>query len=133
MLTLLVAGLSVIVVILFVLIRRNTVKHALLQMEYEKLQQQSTLFKQHMMKVEERLNELSSGSLGMGDRLEQVTQNVQSLVERQEQFDNSEPESRLYSKANKMAAKGATVEELMHDCELPRAEAELLVSLHNRD
>jgi hypothetical protein len=40
------------------------------------------------------------------------------------------PENKLYSRAVKMVELGAGVEEIMAECELPKAEAELLLSLH---
>ena len=40
------------------------------------------------------------------------------------------PENKLYSRAVKMVELGADVAEIMAECELPKAEAELLLSLH---
>ena len=40
------------------------------------------------------------------------------------------PENKLYSRAVKMVELGADLHEIMTECELPKAEAELLISLH---
>ncbi len=40
--------------------------------------------------------------------------------------------SRLYSRASKMVDLGADVDELMQECDLPKAEAELLLNLRKR-
>ncbi len=44
----------------------------------------------------------------------------------------TDPDSRLYSRASRMVELGADLEELMEECELPKAEAELLMSLRKR-
>ncbi|WP_448563783.1 DUF2802 domain-containing protein [Thalassotalea ganghwensis] len=41
-----------------------------------------------------------------------------------------QPEDRLYSRAQKLVALGADAAELMSECDLPLAEAEMLVALH---
>lgn len=41
-----------------------------------------------------------------------------------------EPTDKLYSRALKLVAKGADLEELISECELPRAEAEMLLAIH---
>ena len=43
-----------------------------------------------------------------------------------------DPESRFYTRAVKLVELGATLEEIMRECELPRAEAELLVNFHRK-
>jgi hypothetical protein len=43
-----------------------------------------------------------------------------------------DPESKLYNRAMKMVQLGAGLEEIMLECELPRAEAELLLNLHRQ-
>ena len=39
------------------------------------------------------------------------------------------PDSRLYSRAARMVELGAGLDEVMAECEIPKAEAELLISL----
>lgn len=43
-----------------------------------------------------------------------------------------QPQDKLYSRASKLAALGADVEEIMRECELPRAEVEMLLSVYNK-
>jgi hypothetical protein len=54
------------------------------------------------------------------------------VVTLQEQVKQSleQPEDKLYSRAFKLAAKGADLEEIITECELPRAEAEMLLSMY---
>jgi len=76
--------------------------------------------------------EIHSGAVGMGKKLQQLDEAVRKTQENQVNLVASAPENRLYTRAMKMVELGASVEELMSDCELPRAEAELLVNLHRK-
>lgn len=76
--------------------------------------------------------EIHSGTVGMGKKLQQLDIVVRKTQENQVNLVASAPENRLYTRAMKMVELGASVEELMSDCELPRAEAELLVNLHRK-
>jgi len=57
------------------------------------------------------------------------------IVSLQEQVKQSfeQPEDKLYSRASKLLAKGADIEEIITECELPRAEAEMLFSMYKSD
>ena len=130
---------SVLLVALFILFLKSKLRLNELSAENEKLEQQALLFKRHLIQVEESVNEIREGTQGMGrqiqslkDGLEGMKAQLEDVTVQQESLANAEPESRLYSKASKMAAMGASVEELMRDCELPKAEAELLLSLHQK-
>jgi hypothetical protein len=46
------------------------------------------------------------------------------------QWQNSHGQDKFYNRAFKLAAKGASLEEIMNECELPRAEVEMLLSVH---
>ena len=75
--------------------------------------------------LREQQAELSKQQAHLGDM-------QASLEYRQGQLEEETPESRFYQRAAKLVEKGATTEELMHECEIPRNEAELLISLHRR-
>ena len=134
-----VIGNCLLIVVLFGLYLKSKVRLSELSAETEKLEQQTILFKRHLMQIEEAMNEIRTGARGMGNEinslkggLESITSQIEEISVQQEALANAEPESRLYSKASKMAAQGASVEELMKDCELPKAAAELLLSLHHK-
>ena len=92
------------------------------------------------------LEELRSGVIGVGQRILQLEQALQTielnqqalateleqLTEHQQKIQLFDPDSRLYSRAVKMVQLGAGLEEVMRECELPRAEADLLISLHRQ-
>ncbi len=52
-----------------------------------------------------------------------------ALSERQQELVLQDPDSRLYSRAARMVELGAGLDEVMAECEIPKAEAELLISL----
>lgn len=82
--------------------------------------------------LKRELQELRSGTIGVGRRLLSLER---KLVEQDVKLDESmqqEPQAKLYSRAIKMVQLGAAVDELMRECELPKAEAELLIRMHSK-
>ena len=73
------------------------------------------------------------GVLGLGKKLAGLESVTTEVSEKQEELQLIEPDSKLYSRAVKMVELGAKVDEIVRECELPLAEAELLVSLHKSD
>ncbi len=68
-----------------------------------------------------------------------VTRHIQSLQEQHTQLENQlrdvklqDPSMRLYQRAADMARQGASLEEIMQACDIPPAEAELLISMHTK-
>jgi len=105
---------------------------------------QSALAQEQLQLLSAELEEIRSGLIGIGQRViaveqqqrvlsQQVAEILDSqlqLAEQQQKIDMFDPESKLYSRAMKMVQLGAPLEEVMRECELPRAEAELLYNLH---
>lgn len=109
----------------FVLQHRQAKKiQALQQLTKELLKSKETLTKQ--------VRELHSGSIGLGKKFYQLNEGLKEAVEKQQEFVDTAPDTKLYTRAVKMVALGAGLEELMNECELPKAEAELLLSLHGK-
>ena len=101
--------------------------------------------KQH----EEMLNELMMATRGISEKIitfqnidspelidkedfNDLKEQVVELASKMQSFESSEPASKLYTTASKLVASGATIEEIMSECDLPRAEAELMMSLHSK-
>lgn len=119
------------------LIRQQAKRQQLLwsQLEQQKVQMDATA---------NEISELRSGLISIGQRLlkseqqlaqlqhdlRQLSAEQQAILEQQQKLDMFDPESKLYSRAMKMVQLGAPLEEVMRECELPRAEAELLYNLH---
>lgn len=77
-------------------------------------------------------SELRTGLLSIGKRVLEVEQQNQELQQLQAAQKYDDPDAKIYSRAVKMVDLGAELEEIMRECELPRAEAELLFSLHKQ-
>lgn len=74
---------------------------------------------------------------------EQVSKQLEHRIKvAQEQFNNQfqsieqllhqQPEDKLYTRAQKLVELGADLAEIMRECEIPRAEAEMLLSIHQK-
>lgn len=83
-----------------------------------------------LQRHQEELNALYSGAAGVGSHLARLENQLNTLSDRQEQFDVRDPSTQNYSHAIELAQRGAAAEELMRQCELLHEEAELLVRLH---
>jgi hypothetical protein len=46
------------------------------------------------------------------------------------QLQNQQPQDKLYSRAFKLVELGADIEEVVRECDIPLAEAEMLISVH---
>ncbi|MEL0657969.1 DUF2802 domain-containing protein [Psychromonas arctica] len=104
--------------------RVNKKNHSLEVLIKSLLVQQETTKKQ--------FTEVHSGAVGLGKKLQKLDAEVKKTQENQVNLVASAPENRLYTRATKMVELGASIEELMSECELPRAEAELLLNLHRK-
>jgi type II secretory pathway pseudopilin PulG len=78
-----------------------------------------------------QLNELHSSALGTGQKLGELEKGILTIAERQQELVLRDPDSRLYSRAARMVELGAGLDEVMAECEIPKAEAELLISLRS--
>ena len=59
---------------------------------------------------------------------DQLTSQIQSL----EQQLHQQPEDKLYTRAQKLVELGADIAEIMRECDIPRAEAEMLLAVHRQ-
>lgn len=73
---------------------------------------------------------LCKASVGAGDHLVRLEQQVRRLTERQEQIEMRSAGDRPYTQAIQMVQRGADVSELIGQCGLTRGEAELIAMLH---
>lgn len=73
---------------------------------------------------------LCKASVGAGDHLVRLEQQVRRLIERQDQIEMRSAGDRPYTQAIQMVQHGAPVSELIAQCGLTRGEAELIAMLH---
>lgn len=59
---------------------------------------------------------------------EQFNSQLQSI----EQQLHQQPEDKLYSRAQKLVELGADIAEIMRECDIPKAEAEMLMAVHRK-
>lgn len=65
-------------------------------------------------------------------RTKHLQNKISSLEEALEKLKHEQPEDKLYRRAMKMVELGADIDEIIAECDLPRAEAQLLVDLHHK-
>ena len=87
------------------------------------------LWQVQLESLRKQMMELHTGAIGMGQRLQSAEGAMQKIQDSQQELTLQDPERRLYSRAAKMVELGADLDEVMSECELPQAEAELLISL----
>lgn len=107
--------------------RRHTRQVCALKLLFKEQQRQIAALKSE-------IHEIRSGTLGVGSRVQQVEGQLAQAIERQEELAKvqHDPQAKLYGHAMKMIELGASIDEIIKECDLPRAEAELLVSLHSK-
>lgn len=112
-------------IISYILIKKQMKKTDALQLLVKSLLASNESFKR-------QFTEIHSGTVGLGKKIQQLDSMVKQTQENQLNLVAQAPENRLYTRAAKMVELGASIEELMNECELPRAEAELLLNLHKK-
>ena len=81
--------------------------------------------------ISEEIHEIRSGNYGVINRVKELVQQVDNLQSAQQNLVEQDSQSRFYSKGAKLISQGASLEDVMRECDMPVAEAELLFSLHN--
>jgi cell division protein FtsB len=81
--------------------------------------------------LSEEIHEIRSGNYGVISRVKDLVQQVDNLQSTQQNFVEQDSQSRFYSKGAKLIREGASLEDVMRECDMPSAEAELLFNLHN--
>lgn len=69
-----------------------------------------------------------------------ITRHIQELDEKQTDIENQlrelklqDPSLRLYQRAADLVKQGASIDEIIEACDIPRAEAEMLVMVHKQN
>jgi len=63
-------------------------------------------------------------------QLDTFSHELRQVENQTQQLQHEDPALRMYSKANELVAAGASIDDIIQACELPRAEAEILVGFH---
>lgn len=114
--------------------RRDLIR---VQAAQEQLQQQMLSQLNHIQKQHKKSQSLySQTDLVQKQSLDDVNQSIQALTHRldavedkQQELAAFDPDVKLYQQAKRMVAAGASLEEVVETCGIPKAEAELLFSM----
>ncbi|CAH8202632.1 DUF2802 domain-containing protein [Vibrio aestuarianus] len=124
------AGGAVLVILLLLLVVMR-VKYSLTR-QIEHQRQHARSLEKELQKGNKQLLEVRSVVLGLGQRVTEQQDVIQHLNERIIELEHVDTDGRLYSRATKMVQLGADINELIEQCELPKAEAELMMSLQKK-
>lgn len=94
-----------------------------LRRRHEELQRELT-------STQHDLHALCTGANGVAGHLSRVDHQLRRLYERQDQLELRDVLHREYDRAARLVRSGADIEKVMAQCNLLRAEAELLMRLH---
>ncbi len=106
----------------------NNKQAAAIQAKQKQLQEAQ----QQLSILRSEVAEMRAGMLSIGKRVVAVEEKSKELEQLQDAQKYDDPNAKIYSRAVKMVELGADLEEIIRECELPRAEAELLMSLHKQ-
>ncbi|WP_171761346.1 DUF2802 domain-containing protein [Vibrio sp. RE86] len=98
----------------------------------EHQRQQTRHLEKELQKANKQLLEVRSVVVGLGQKVSEQQDIIQHLNERITELEQADSDGRLYSRASKMVQLGADINELIEECELPKAEAELMMSLQKK-
>jgi len=80
-----------------------------------------------------QLEEERAKSVVMAKQVAGYQAHLDQLGNKQRELEQQDPNTRLYQKAVQLAKDGASIDELVQACDLPQAEAQLLVNLHQNN
>ncbi|MDF2153756.1 DUF2802 domain-containing protein [Vibrio sp. CAU 1672] len=118
----------VVVVLLLLQIRIR----AGLQKQLDRQRAQQRQAEKETQSLNKQLLEVRSVVIGLGQKVTEQQDIIQHLSERIRELEHADTDGRLYSRATKMVQLGADINELIEECELPKAEAELMLSLQKK-
>ena len=116
---------------LFIVILISKVKRAI-QKQLDQSSLQVRNLDKELQKSSKQLIEVRSVAIGLGQKVTEQQDLIKHLNERIVALEHVDTDGRLYTRATKMVQLGAGINELIEECELPKAEAELMMSLQNK-
>lgn len=82
--------------------------------------------------LRKKVDEILVGNLNLGSVLGNLQQSVNTISNKQSELALHDPDSKLYVRAKKMIDLGADLDEVVRECEIPKAEAELLFRVQGK-
>ncbi|GLR70704.1 DUF2802 domain-containing protein [Agaribacter marinus] len=102
--------------------------HKLQQQNDKLIKGQTALIATQSTAIENLKNEMSEQI----EKTNKLAQEFSLYGDKVEQLSEQDPELKMYSKANKLVASGESIDDIIEASGLPRAEVEVLYSLHRR-
>ena len=113
-------------------LRRQLQKLSALELKVSSLEQLNHQLQASLREHSHESHELRAGALALGQRLNELEFNLSEFMANQQNTEQLEPEGRLYRRAVRMVELGADLDEIIQECELPSAEAELIYRLYRQ-
>jgi uncharacterized protein YigA (DUF484 family) len=76
--------------------------------------------------------EVRTGAIGLGEKVKEISASIDRLDMKFLELEQQDPANKIYHRAAQLVSQGVTIEDLMQECDLPRAEAQLLYDLHKK-
>ena len=96
------------------------------------LQQKLSSLQQQQSEIQPVIDELTQFKLNVEPEINELYQHKNEHANLLQLIQSQNSEQKLYTRAKKMIEMGADIEEIVSECEMPRAEAELLISLYKK-
>ncbi|CAM2746401.1 DUF2802 domain-containing protein [Vibrio mytili] len=122
-------GIAFILLVLVVVQMRS---RSVLQRQLDQQRKHARNADKEVEKLTKQLLEVRSVVVGLGQKVTEQQDILKHLNERIRELEHADTDGRLYSRASKMVQLGADINELIEECELPKAEAELMLSLQKK-
>ena len=87
---------------------------------------------QRLRELGKRLDTYLTGSVRMGEELQELRRTVAPLPDKLSQIEQRDPSSLSFTQAARLVGMGASAEDLTQSCGLSKAEAELVAKLHQK-
>ncbi|MES2819715.1 MAG: DUF2802 domain-containing protein [Pseudomonadota bacterium] len=85
---------------------------------------------QRIRELSKRLDAYLTGSIRMGEELQELRRLVAPLPDKLQQMEQRDPSSLSFTQAARLVGLGASVDDLTHSCGLSKAEAELISKMN---
>ena len=110
------------------LITRKQIRLLSAELEaHKKLIQQLTKAPQNFYNT---IEEGQARSMAVARSVTSLESEISALAKQIKTVSEQDPDSRLYQRAAEMLQAGASIDEVMHSCDLPAAELQLLMNIH---
>ena len=76
------------------------------------------------------LTEIREGLSDTAARLAEAEKDLQDIADRLNEVESQDPDAKMYSRAVKMAQHGAPLAEIIDECEIKEAEAQLIYKMY---